>query len=395
MSEIAEIEKQKVTLRDLFKSDAYQQATSPLTLALGQDITGEIVVDDLAKMPHILIAGNTDSGRSVAIHAMILSLLQKSRPEEVRLLMIDHAMRNLAVYEGIPHLLSPVIADIQDAHAALRWCVMEMDRRFQLMTALGLRHICVYNVMVEDAIAEGRPIRDPTGQAPRFSPGRLDQIPTLEKMPYLVVIIDELADLMMVMGKKAEELIAQLCQKARAAGIHLLLATQKLSMDVLTGLIKANIPTRIAFRVSSRMESRIILDSVGAEQLLGQGDMLYLSRSTTPRRLQGAFVSDQEVHRMVSDIKETWGEPHYVDLKVPEESSTAASAEAAIGDGERDPLYDEAVYFVTETRRASISGVQRKFKIGYNRATMMIENMERAGIVGAMETNGHREVLAP
>lgn len=396
--EVPNQHRQTVYLRDIFESDAYQRATSPLTIALGKDITGETVVDDLAKMPHALIAGTTGSGKSVAINAMILSLLFKSRPEDVRLIMIDPKMLELSVYEGIPHLLSPVVTDMKDAHEALRWCVVEMDRRYKLMAALGVRHISTYNVKVEDAIADGNPLRNPLHRALPASPGSLDKVPTLEKMPYIVVIIDELADLMMVAGKKVEESIARLAQKARAAGVHLLLATQRPSVDVLTGLIKANIPTRIAFQVSSRVDSRTILDNMGAEQLLGHGDMLYLSRSAIPRRLHGAFVGDQEVHRVVSDLKENWGPPQYVDLRVKEENeeNAAATGSEAADSGEGlDALYDEAVYFVTETRRASISGVQRKFKIGYNRAARMIEDMERAGIVGAAETNGNREVLAP
>ncbi|MEI6412986.1 MAG: DNA translocase FtsK 4TM domain-containing protein [Pseudomonadota bacterium] len=323
--EVPNQHRQTVYLREILESDAYQRATSPLTIALGQDITGETVVDDLAKMPHALIAGTTGSGKSVAINTMILSLLLKSRPEDVRLIMIDPKMLELSVYEGIPHLLSPVVTDMKDAHEALRWCVVEMDRRYRLLATLGVRHISTYNVKVEDAITEGKPLRDPLYRTLPTGSGGLDQIPTLEKMPYIVVIIDELADLMMVVGKKVEESIARLAQKARAAGIHLLLATQRPSVDVLTGLIKANIPTRIAFQVSSRVDSRTILDNMGAEQLLGHGDMLYLSRSALPRRLHGAFVSDQEVHRVVNDLKEHWGPPQYVDLRVKEDHEPVAA----------------------------------------------------------------------
>ena len=393
-----------VSLSEVLQSEVYDHSRSPLTLALGKDIAGHPTVADLAKMPHVLIAGTTGSGKSVAINAMVLSLVFKARPDEVRLIMIDPKMLELSVYEGIPHLLAPVVTDMSEAANALRWCVAEMERRYKLMAALGVRNVGGFNKKIEDGIKTGTPIKDPF-----FKPdpvalldedAAVPEAPALDKMPYIVVIVDEFADLFMVVGKKIEELIARLAQKARAAGIHLMLATQRPSVDVITGLIKANIPTRIAFQVSSRVDSRTILDQMGAEHLLGHGDMLYLPPGgSLPQRVHGAFVSDQEVHRVVDHLKQN-GKATYVDeiLQEPSEAIPGLSAEAAgvSSDVEdSDPLFDEAVRIVTESRRASISGVQRRLKIGYNRAARMIEEMERIGVVSAAETNGNRTVLAP
>ncbi len=394
--EIPNEQRETVYLGEVLKSEAYDQSRSELTLALGKDIAGNPTIADLGKMPHALIAGTTGSGKSVAINAMVLSLLFKSKPSDVRLIMIDPKMLELSVYEGIPHLLAPVVTDMKEAANALRWCVAEMERRYRLMAALGVRNITGYNRKVREAEKKGTPIPDPL-----FTPGpgaltEEAEVPTLEHLPYIVVIIDELADLMMVVGKKVEELIARLAQKARASGIHLLLATQRPSVDVITGLIKANIPTRIAFQVSSRVDSRTIIDQMGAEHLLGHGDMLYLTPgSSIPQRIHGAFVDDNEVHRVVKDLKKT-GEPEYID-EILNELTEALPGMAPDGSDVEtsDPLYDEAVRIVTETRRASISGVQRRLKIGYNRAARMIEEMERTGVVGPAETNGSREVLAP
>jgi S-DNA-T family DNA segregation ATPase FtsK/SpoIIIE len=353
------------------------------------------MVADLARMPHLLIAGTTGSGKSVALNAMVLSLLYKSTPEHVRLIMIDPKMLELSVYEGIPHLLAPVVTDMKQAANALRWCVAEMERRYALMAGLGVRHLSSYNRKVNEAIANGSPLIDPT-----FVPEQEgDQAPELAPMPFIVVIIDELADMMMMVGKKVEELIARLAQKARASGIHMIVATQRPSVDVITGLIKANIPCRIAFQVSAKVDSRTILDQIGAEHLLGHGDMLYLPAGTSmPIRVHGAFVSDNEVHAVVKALRAN-GEPHYVEnvlegpgLDVPGLEPAAPTGEL---DGEQDPLYDQAVRIVTETRKASISGIQRRLKIGYNRAARMVETMEEAGIVGNLQTNGFREVLAP
>jgi S-DNA-T family DNA segregation ATPase FtsK/SpoIIIE len=346
-------------------------------------------------MPHLLIAGTTGSGKSVAINAMILSLLYKTTAADTRLIMIDPKMLELSVYEGIPHLLAPVVTDMKEAANALRWCVAEMERRYKLMAALGVRNIASYNRKVKDAIAKGSPIPDPLAKPEEFADENVE-IPTLDTLPHLVVIVDELADMMMVVGKKVEELIARLAQKARASGIHLILATQRPSVDVITGLIKANIPARIAFQVSARVDSRTILDQMGAESLLGHGDMLYLPPGTgLPQRVHGAFVSDAEVHRVVASLKSA-GEPHYLDeiLEGPADSA-AVPGLGDDGGSEQDPLYDQAVAIVTKTRKASISGVQRRLKIGYNRAARMVEDMEAAGIVGPLETNGSREVLAP
>ncbi len=393
--EIPNEQREMVYLSEVLHSEAYDKSRSVLTLALGKDISGNPAVADLAKMPHALIAGTTGSGKSVAVNAMILSLLYKGSPQEVRLIMIDPKMLELSVYEGIPHLLTPVVTDMKEAANALRWSVGEMERRYRLMSALGVRNLTGYNRKVQEAEKAGEPLRDPVFT---LEPGQdSTQIPILQEMPVIVVIIDELADMMMVVGKKVEQLIARLAQKARASGIHLLLATQRPSVDVITGLIKANIPTRLAFQVSSRIDSRTILDQMGAEHLLGNGDMLYLPPgSSIPQRIHGAFVSDDEVHRVVKHLKKS-GKPDYIDEIVQEQTEEIPGLTPdASGDTEdTDALFDEAVRIVTETRRASISNVQRRLKIGYNRAARMIEEMERIGIVTPAETNGNREVLAP
>jgi S-DNA-T family DNA segregation ATPase FtsK/SpoIIIE len=391
-----------VTLGEILKSRAYDELGSPLTLALGKDISGSSVVADLSRMPHLLIAGTTGSGKSVALNAMVLSLLYKAKPEHVRLIMIDPKMLELSVYEGIPHLLTPVVTDMKEAANALRWCVGEMDRRYRLMASLGVRNIGGYNRKVLEAIDAGRPIPDPTFKPPEIEdPERPVEHPTLTPLPFIVVIIDELADMMMIVGKKLEELIARLAQKARASGIHMLLATQRPSVDVITGLIKANIPCRIAFQVSAKVDSRTILDQMGAETLLGHGDMLYLPPGTSmPTRVHGAFVADHEVHAVVRNLKKS-GSPRYINeiLQAPVSPSPGLTGlEVLPGDSidaEQDPLYDQAVQIVIETRRASISGVQRRLKIGYNRAARMVESMEQAGLVGPLQTNGTREILVP
>lgn len=398
--EIPNENRQLVTLGEILKSKAYDDMASPLTLALGKDIGGHSVVADLARMPHLLIAGTTGSGKSVGINAMVLSIIFKAQPEQVRLIMIDPKMLELSVYEGIPHLLTPVVTDMKEAANSLRWCVAEMDRRYRLMSALGVRNIGGYNRKVKDAIDNGEPIKDPTFTPPPFEDiDKPFEHPTLQPLPYIVVIIDELADMMMIVGKKVEELIARLAQKARASGIHMLLATQRPSVDVITGLIKANVPTRIAFQVSARVDSRTILDQMGAENLLGHGDMLYLPPGTSlPVRVHGAFVSDHEVHKVVAHLKKS-GAPKYID-EITE--SPAGPTPGLIGidkfpddsdDAEQDPLYDQAVQVVMETRKASISGVQRRLKIGYNRAARMVESMEAAGLVGPLQSNGSREIL--
>ncbi|MGW8310518.1 MAG: DNA translocase FtsK [Thiogranum sp.] len=395
--EIPNEQREIVSLSEILKSSEYDDATSALTLALGKDIGGLPVVADLAKMPHLLVAGTTGSGKSVAINAMILSLLYKTLPKDVRMIMIDPKMLELSVYEGIPHLLTPVVTDMKEAANALRWCVGEMERRYKLMAALGVRNIGGFNRKVQEAIDKGEPIPDPL-----FIPDDLleenPEPPLLEPLPFIVVVIDELADMMMVVGKKVEELIARLAQKARAAGVHLILATQRPSVDVITGLIKANIPTRIAFQVSSKIDSRTILDQAGAEQLLGHGDMLYLAPGTgITTRVHGAFVDDGEVHRVVHHLKGRGG-PDYIEdiLQTTTDYLPGSGGQSdSSDDAEGDPLYDDAVRVVTETRRASISGVQRRLKIGYNRAARMIEQMEVCGIVGPQQTNGNREVLAP
>jgi S-DNA-T family DNA segregation ATPase FtsK/SpoIIIE len=373
----------------------YDDLSSPLTLALGKDIAGQPVVADLARMPHLLIAGTTGSGKSVAINAMVLSLLYKASPEHVRVIMIDPKMLELSVYEGIPHLLAPVVTNMKEAANALRWCVAEMERRYSLMAALGVRHLSSYNRKVNEALEQGTPIPDPT-----YTPieGSDEQPPSLQPLPFIVVVIDELADMMMMVGKKVEELIARLAQKARASGIHMIIATQRPSVDVITGLIKANIPTRIAFQVSAKVDSRTILDQMGAEQLLGHGDMLYLPPGTsTPTRIHGAFVSDNEVHAVVKNLRGT-GAPNFIEEILAGPSGQVPGIDGGSArelDGEQDPLYDQAVQIVTQSRKASISSVQRRLKIGYNRAARMVETMEEVGIVGSLQANGTREVLAP
>ncbi|MBL6688805.1 MAG: DNA translocase FtsK 4TM domain-containing protein [Pseudomonadales bacterium] len=398
--EIPNVDREIVQMSDVLKSKAYDDSQSPLSLALGHDISGEPVVEDLARMPHLLVAGTTGSGKSVGLNAMILSILFKASPEDVRLIMVDPKMLELAVYEGIPHLLTPVVTDMKDAANALRWCVAEMERRYRLMAAMGVRNVGGFNRKVRDAKKAGEPLLDPLWQPDPLLDEADQEVPELETLPFIVVIIDEFADMMMIVGKKVEELIARIAQKARAAGIHLILATQRPSVDVITGLIKANVPTRIAFQVSSKVDSRTILDQGGAEQLLGHGDMLYLpAGKPLPIRVHGAFVDDDEVHRVVESWKEL-GEPNYLDsiLHGASETEMLPGSAGAGGDAdseeEADPLYDEAVAFVTESRRASISAVQRKLRIGYNRAARMIETMEAAGVVSEMNSNGSREVLA-
>ena len=387
--ELPNPKRQMVHLSEILSSQVYASMGSALTMAMGKDISGKPVVADLARMPHVLVAGTTGSGKSVAINAMILSLLYKSTPQQVRLLLVDPKMLELSVYEGIPHLLCPVVTDMRQAASGLNWCVQEMDRRYRLMSALGVRNIAGYNQQVRDAIKAKQPLTNPFTLTP-------ENPEALEELPLIVVFIDELADLMMVVGKKIEELIARLAQKARASGIHLVLATQRPSVDVITGLIKANVPTRVAFQVSSKIDSRTILDQMGAEALLGQGDMLYLPPGTGyPQRVHGAFVSDQEVHRVAEYLK-AQGEPQYIDgvLNSLDEAEESGEGGATL-DAEADPLYDQAVEIVVKNRRASISLVQRHLRIGYNRAARLVEQMEAAGIVSAMQSNGNREVIAP
>ncbi len=377
-----------VGLREVLESQQYAQAHSPVSLALGKDISGYPVVVDLAKMPHLLVAGTTGAGKSVSINAMLLSMLFKATPEQLRFILIDPKMLELSVYEGIPHLLTPVITDMKDAANALRWCVGEMDRRYRLMASLGVRNLAGYNLKIQEAVKQGNPL-----PAPAWLVGENGELALLETLPTIVVVADELADMMMVVGKKVEDLVTRIAQKARAAGIHLILATQRPSVDVITGLIKANIPTRIAFQVSSRIDSRTILDQQGAEQLLGNGDMLYMPPGTgLPVRVHGAYVADEEVHRVVA-AWQTYGKPTYIE-EITEGGVDIASGEGANGGGEADPLYDQAVRVVTEARRASISLVQRRLKIGYNRAARMMEEMEAAGIVTTPDNSGSREVLA-
>jgi len=403
--EIPNSNRETVYLSEILRSEKYDGVKSPVALALGKDIGGRAVVVDLAKMPHLLVAGTTGSGKSVALNAMVLSLLYKATARDVRMVMIDPKMLELSVYEGIPHLLAPVVTDMKEAANALRWCVAEMERRYKLMAAVGVRNLAGFNKKVRDAIDSGKPLADPLFKAPENTTEPVI-VPTLEPLPYVVVIIDEFADMMMIVGKKVEELIARLAQKARAAGVHLILATQRPSVDVITGLIKANIPTRIAFQVSSKIDSRTILDQSGAETLLGHGDMLYLPPGTaTPERVHGAFVSDEEVHKVVAHLRNQ-GKPDYIenvfgdvqslgDGRVIGESGLPEDAEGAEGEGDYDELYDKAVAIVTESRRASISGVQRRLKIGYNRAARLVEMMEAQGIVSAPQHNGNREVIAP
>lgn len=400
--EIPNEHREIVNFREVLASRAFEDSKSPLTLALGHDISGQPIVADLGKMPHLLVAGTTGSGKSVGVNAMLVSLLYKAGPADVRLILVDPKMLELSVYDGIPHLLTPVITDMKDAANGLRWCVAEMERRYKLMAALGVRNLAGYNRKLEDAVKAGEPIADPLWKPePLLDVAEEDQIPpSLEKLPSIVVVIDEFADMMMIVGKKVEQLIARIAQKARAAGIHLILATQRPSVDVITGLIKANVPTRIAFQVSSKVDSRTILDQGGAEQLLGHGDMLYLPPGTAiPNRVHGAFVDDHEVHQVVADWKRR-GEPAYIDSLLEEGSAPGVmpgeKPEGAEGDDEEsDALYDEAVHYVCKSRRASISSVQRKLRIGYNRAARLIEAMEAAGVVTEMGTNGQREVLAP
>ncbi|TDR15805.1 DNA translocase FtsK [Marinomonas communis] len=392
--EIPNQHRDTVYFSEVINTPLYDNASSPLTLSLGHDISGEPVVVDLAKMPHVLVAGTTGSGKSVGVNAMILSMLLKSTPEEVRMIMVDPKMLELSIYEGIPHLLTPVITDMKDAANGLRWSVDEMERRYKLMSKLGVRNIAGFNKKVREAAAAGQPIEDPlwTPEMAMFSEdGVARTVPYLEPLPYIVIVVDEFADMMMIVGKKVEELIARIAQKARAAGIHLVLATQRPSVDVITGLIKANIPTRMAFQVSSKIDSRTILDQGGADQLLGMGDMLYLPAGLpTPIRVHGAFVSDEEVHAVVEEWKAR-GEPEYIS------DVTVSAEELSSGGGgeDQDPLYDEAVKIVIETRKASISSIQRRLKIGYNRAANLVEAMESAGLVGPMGTNGQREILIP
>ncbi|MDP2227588.1 MAG: DNA translocase FtsK 4TM domain-containing protein [Moraxellaceae bacterium] len=398
--EIPNEDREMVRLSEILSSETYESKDSPLTLALGKDISGKPVVADLGRMPHLLVAGTTGSGKSVGVNAMILSILFKATPEDVRLIMIDPKMLELSVYDKIPHLLTPVVTDMKDAANALRWSVGEMERRYKLMAAMGVRNLAGFNKKIEDAAKNGETIANPLWK-PGVDSALEETAPPLTKLPYVVVVVDEFADMMMVVGKKVEELIARIAQKARAAGIHLILATQRPSVDVITGLIKANVPTRIAFQVSSKIDSRTILDQGGADQLLGHGDMLYLAPGTSlPERVHGAFVSDEEVHRVCADWRAR-GEPDYIDeilegsLEVTDGGKGFGGNDDMGGDPEADPLYDEAVAFVLETRRASISFVQRKFKIGYNRAARLIEAMELAGVVSAMQTNGQREVVVP
>jgi S-DNA-T family DNA segregation ATPase FtsK/SpoIIIE len=389
--ELPNAKRQSIRLSEILGSQVYNDAKSMLTMGLGKDIIGNPIVADLAKMPHVLVAGTTGSGKSVGINAMILSLLYKAEARDVRLLMIDPKMLEMSVYEGIPHLLAPVVTDMRQAAHGLNWCVAEMEKRYKLMSKMGVRNLAGFNTKLDEATANGTFIYNPFSLTPE------DPEP-LQRLPHIVVVIDELADLMMVVGKKIEELIARLAQKARAAGIHLILATQRPSVDVITGLIKANIPTRIAFQVSSKIDSRTILDQMGAEALLGMGDMLYMPSGTgLPIRVHGAFVSDEEVHRVVKYLKEQGGEPNYVEGLLEGGTADGDDGDGTFGDlgGEKDALYDQAVEVVLKNRKASISLVQRHLKIGYNRAARLVEDMEKAGLVSAMSGSGQREILVP
>jgi S-DNA-T family DNA segregation ATPase FtsK/SpoIIIE len=392
--ELPNARRQMIRLSEILGSQVYNDAASQLTMGLGKDIIGAPVVADLAKMPHCLVAGTTGSGKSVGINAMILSLLYKAEARDVRLILIDPKMLEMSVYEGIPHLLAPVVTDMKQAGNALNWCVGEMERRYKLMSKMGVRNLSGYNKKIADATEKGQSIPNPFSLTP-------EQPEPLERLPYIVVVIDELADLMMVVGKKIEELIARLAQKARAAGIHLILATQRPSVDVITGLIKANIPTRLSFQVSSKIDSRTILDQMGAEALLGQGDMLYLTPGGgLPVRVHGAFVSDDEVHRVVNYLKEQGGEPNYIEGileggTLDGDGDISTSDMPGGGNGENDPMYDQAVAVVLQHRRASISLVQRHLRIGYNRAARLLEQMEKSGLVSAMSTNGNRDIIVP
>ena len=394
--EVPREDRQPVLLSEVLSSKTYDDAKSPITVALGKDISGSAVVADLAGMPHLLVAGTTGSGKSVAINAMLISILYKASPEQVRLILIDPKMLELSVYEDIPHLLAPVITDMKEASSGLRWCVNEMERRYKLMAHLGVRNLNGYNKKVSDALANGEPLKDPTWKINEAEEG--EEAPDLEELPLIVLAVDELADLMMVVGKTAEQLIARIAQKARAAGIHMLLATQRPSVDVITGLIKANISSRVAFQVASKMDSRVILDQGGADQLLGKGDMLYLAPGTSiPQRVHGAFVGDDEVQRVADDWRQR-GKADYLEDVTKEEGAVSGMPGIASDedqDGERDELYDEAVAFVAQSRRASISAVQRRLRIGYNRAARMIETMEESGVLSPMASNGNREVLIP
>ncbi len=391
--EIPNAKRETVMLSEILSAPIYEGAASPLTLGLGKDIAGNPVAADLGRMPHLLVAGATGAGKSVAINAMILSLLYKSTPQQVRFILVDPKMLELSVYDGIPHLLTPVVTDMKDAANALRWCVAEMERRYRLMSGVGVRNLAGLNRKIEESLAAGTPLADPLAPPPDlFAAGEVPETPPLENLPHIVVVIDELADMMMVVGKKVEELIARIAQKARAAGIHLIVATQRPSVDVITGLIKANIPTRIAFQVASKIDSRTILDQNGAETLLGQGDMLYRPIGASQvARIHGAFVDDHEVHKVVAYLKQT-GEPDYIENVIAGESDVR-DPEAV--DAEQDPLYDQAVAIVLESRKASVSWVQRRLSVGYNRAARMVEQMEAAGIVGPSGPGGSREILAP
>jgi S-DNA-T family DNA segregation ATPase FtsK/SpoIIIE len=391
--ELPNARRQTIHLSEILGSQVYNSAASMLTMGLGKDIIGAPVVADLAKMPHCLVAGTTGSGKSVGINAMILSLLYKAEARDVRLILIDPKMLEMSVYEGIPHLLCPVVTDMKQAANALNWGVGEMERRYKLMSKLGVRNLMGYNKKIDEATERGESLANPFSLTPEMPE-------PLERLPHVVIVIDELADLMMVVGKKIEELIARLAQKARAAGIHLILATQRPSVDVITGLIKANIPTRLSFQVSSKIDSRTILDQMGAEALLGMGDMLYMPSGTgLPVRVHGAFVSDEEVHRVVAYLK-TQGEPNYIEGILEGGTVDGESGDIAVNDGggpgnESDPMYDQAVGIVLQHRRASISLVQRHLRIGYNRAARLLEQMEKSGLVSAMGNNGNRDIIVP